>query len=319
MQAPTSLDDLLADPGSSGTQLTSRRELRGGSGLTSRNAERAARRDRALARQSRPVKTSRGVAGIETPETGRLRRSERAILRRADVPKKRERRNPISALVTMLAVGGLFGLAAIPAYATATADKTADATDTPTHSQTLAVASSVTALAPHRDTYAATSPEALITWNRDELLAANNAEYLASGARELGDDYPWAWQLSDDQGGGFSPLNYVYRQCVDFVAWRMNRDQGSYAAPFKWVWSTLTPYGGNGGQWQYNWEALGRVVSTTPVPGAVAYTGGNHIAYVKTVYPDGTVLLEEYNYVPDRYSQRIVPASSMVSFLYPPS
>lgn len=311
-EAPTSLDALLADPASSGAQQpTSRRDLRS---QPARSAKRTP------AKQTRPVKTSRGVAGIEQPETRRLRRSERAILRRADVSPKGKRRNPVSGLVTMVVVGGMFGLAALPAYATATADQTTASTKTDTtQAQTLAVASSVTALAPARDGYAATSPEALITWNRDELLAANNAEYLASGARELGDDYPWAWQLSDDQGGGLSPLNYYYRQCVDFVAWRMNRDQGYYAAPFKWVWSTLTPYGGNGGQWQYNWEQLGRVVSTTPVPGAVAYTGGNHIAYVKTVYPDGTVLLEEYNYVPDRYSQRIVPASSIVSFLYPPS
>ena len=213
------------------------------------------------------MKTSRGVAGVAQQKTRRLRRSERAILRRADAPKKRERRNPVSALITMIVVGGMFGLAALPAYATATANQTAADTKTDsTEAQSLAVASSVTALAPTRDTYAATSPEALVTWNRDALLAANNAEYLASGARELGDDYPWAWQLSDDQGGGLSPLNYLYRQCVDFVAWRINRDQGYYAAPFKWVWSNLTPYGGNGGQWQYNWETLGRVVSTTPVP-----------------------------------------------------
>ncbi len=181
------------------------------------------------------------------------------------------------------------------------------------------VSSSIAALAPTRDGYSATTPEDLAEYNMDAMMAANCEAYVASGARELGDDYPWACQLSDDQGGWLSPLNYVYRQCVDFVAWRINRDQGSYAAPFKWVWSNLTPYGGNGGQWQYNWEALGRTVSTTPVPGAVAYTGGNHVAYVSKVFADGTVLLEEYNYVPDSYSQRIVPASSVVAFLYPPS
>jgi len=31
------------------------------------------------------------------------------------------------------------------------------------------------------------------------------------------------------------------------------------------------------------------------------------------------VTLEEYNYVPGMYSQRTIPASSVVSFLYPPT
>lgn len=310
------MDALFADPASSEAPA-SRRDLR--KGVRNQDVERAVRRERVVARQMRPVKTSRGVAGTVEPETHRLRRSERAILRRAEVTK-RPRRNPVSALVTMVVVGGMFGLAALPAYASITADQQAgEQAPAEGTAQTLVVNSSVTALAPHRDGYAATTPEALAQYNVDAMLAANNEAYLASGARELGDDYPWAWQLSDDQGGGLSPLNYYYRQCVDFVAWRINRDQGYYSAPFKWVWSTLTPYGGNGGQWMYNWEQLGRTVSNVPVPGAVAYTGGNHIAYVKTVNPDGTVLLEEYNYVPDSYSQRVIPASSVVAFLYPPS
>ena len=43
------------------------------------------------------------------------------------------------------------------------------------------------------------------------------------------------------------------------------------------------------------------------------------MAYVNSVNPDGTVTLEEYNYVPGMYSQRTIPASSVVSFLYPPT
>lgn len=308
---------LLDDQGS--PTFSSRRELRH---ATSNRADSKAAVAK-VAQPSRPVKSSRGVAGVAEPETHRLRRSERAILRRADVAQKRKRRNPISALVTMVVVGGMFGLAALPAYASLTAGSGeahgADALKTDASAQSLVVNSSVSALAPTRDGYSATTPEDLAEYNTDAIMAANCAAYVVSGARELGDDYPWACQLSDDQGGWLSPLNYVYRQCVDFVAWRINRDQGSYAAPFKWVWSNLTPYGGNGGQWLYNWEAMGRTVSNVPVPGAVAYTGGNHIAYVSKVFADGTVLLEEYNYVPDSYSQRVVPASSVVAFLYPPS
>ena len=309
--ASTSLDARIADPTPPSTQFRSRRELRQAMPKSDRDVERAKRRELAEAKQSRMTASASAAQ--------RLRRSERAALRRSLESPKRVRRNPISALITMAVVGGMFGLAALPAYADFDDHQQAGKAADPLGAQTLVVPATATSLAPHRDEYHATSPEVLAQVNINDILAANQAAYLASGARELGDDYPWAWQLSDDQGGGFSPLNYVYRQCVDFVAWRINRDQGYYSAPFKWVWSNLTPYGGNGGQWLYNWQALGRTVSDVPIPGAVAYTGGNHIAYVKTVFGDGTVLLEEYNYVPDAYSQRIVPASSVVAFLYPPS
>lgn len=228
------------------------------------------------------------------------------------------RKNPASVLLTMAVVGGMFAVAGLPAYATQELDPVAATTDSG-EAQTLSVGAEVAAAVAQRDGFKATTPEQLAQLNEDAIRAANNAAYVASGARALGDDYPWPYELTDDQGGGLSPLNYYFRECVDFVAWRINRDQGYYAAPFKWVWSNLTPYGGNGGQWMYNWESLGRTVSNTPIVGAVAYTGGNHIAYVKSVNGDGTVTLEEYNYIPGMYGQRTLPASSVVAFLYPPS
>lgn len=228
-----------------------------------------------------------------------------------------QKRNPFSVLATMAVVGGMFAVAGLPAYAT---QEVATAEAEPVGvAQSVVVSDDAVASLAARDGFHATTPEQLEQANEDALRAAANEAYLLSGARELGDDYPWPYELTDDQGGGLSPLNYYFRECVDFVAWRINRDQGYYAAPFKWVWSNLTPFGGNGGQWQYNWESLGRTVSATPIPGAVAYTGGNHVAYVKSVNDDGTVTLEEYNYIPGMYSQRTIPASSVVSFLYPPS
>jgi surface antigen len=155
--------------------------------------------------------------------------------------------------------------------------------------------------------------------NADSIRAQNNADYLASGARALGDDYPWPYELAEFQGGGLSPLNYYYRECVDFVAWRLNRDAGYYSAPFKWVWSTLTPTGGDASQWRYAWEAHGWTVSTTPIKGSVAWFYGDHVAYVKSVNADGTVTVEEYNYIPGKYDQRTMPASSVPDFLYPPT
>ena len=229
-----------------------------------------------------------------------------------------QRKNPASVLLTMAVVGGMFAVAGLPAYATQDLAPVAATPDSGL-AQSVSVGDEVTASVAERDGFKATTPEQLEQMNEDAIRAANNAAYLASGARALGDDYPWPYELTDDQGGGLSPLNYYFRECVDFVAWRINRDQGYYAAPFKWVWSNLTPYGGNGGQWMYNWESLGRTVSNTPIPGAVAYTGGNHVAYVKSVNGDGTVTLEEYNYIPGMYSQRVLPASSVVAFLYPPS
>jgi len=280
-----------------------------------RDAERAGRRDRKPV-SSHPISTAARVKSDE-PAQRTLRRAEVRIVRAADAPK-RERKNPLSVLVTMVAVGGMVALAGLPAYASFTNQVAAEA-KTDAASQDLLVPSTINALAPTRDGYTATSPDALAQMSRDALRAAANEAYLLSGARELGDDYPWPYELTDDMGGGLSPLNYYYRECVDFVAWRLNRDAGSYSAPFRWVWSTLTPNGGNGGQWMYNWQQKGWPVSNTPVPGAVAYTGGNHIAYVKSVLDGGMVVIEEYNYVPGAYSQRIIPASSVVAFLYPPS
>ena len=269
-----------------------------------------------------PVMTpGRATRTVKTPRKASVKRS----LTTAEVPiaasaPKESRRNPISMLATMVAVSGLFAVAAIPAYALQETEvATATSAKSTTDAQTIEVGADVAASVATRDGFRATTPEQLEQANEDAIRAAANEAYLASGARELGDDYPWPFELTDDEGGGLSPLNYYYRECVDFVAWRINRDQGYYAAPFKWVWSTLTPMGGNGSQWQSNWEALGRTVSNTPIVGAVAYTGGNHIAYVRDVNPDGTVTLEEYNYVPGMYSQRTIPASSVVSFLYPPS
>jgi len=103
------------------------------------------------------------------------------------------------------------------------------------------------------------------------------------------------------------------------VAWRLNRDAGSTSAPFKWDWSNLTPGGGNASQWANNWAAKGWPTGTTPEAGAVAWFNYNHVAYVNSVLPDGSVLLEEYNWNSDRsYHQRVVAASEVPLYLYAP-
>jgi surface antigen len=143
--------------------------------------------------------------------------------------------------------------------------------------------------------------------------------YASSGAQEAGDDYPWFYEASDDEGGGLSPLGYYYRECVDFVAWRLNRDAGSVSAPYRWTWSNMTPSGGNASEWAYAWESHGWPTGIEPVAGSVAWFAGNHVAYVKAVLEDGQVLIEEYNHgMSHKYGQRIIPATSVALFLYAP-
>jgi peptidoglycan DL-endopeptidase CwlO len=267
---------------------------------------------------SRPLVVSPAAsrASEGRPASRKLRRAEIAAMH-ASAPKVR-RKNPVQALATMIVVGGMFALAGIPAYALT--DTTATQESDAVGAQSMKVSADATVVAATRDGYRATSSAQLAEIGKDDIRAQNNAEYLLSGARQLGDDYPWYYELSESQGAALSPLNYYYRQCTDFVAWRLNRDAGTYEAPYKWVWSTLTPSGGNASQWGYAWEAHGWPVSKTPIVGSVAWFGwSNHVAYVKAVNADGTVLIEEYNYVPDVYTQRTIPASSVESFLYPPT
>ncbi len=271
-------------------------------------------------REAAQVPARRETAVRPATPARKLGRAEAGALR-ASAPQV-SKKHPISVLVTMAAVVGMFAVAGLPAYAltpTTSGASAEGARSTQADAQTIAVSSQVDALAPIRDGYHASTQADIEQMYKDQLRAEQNALYNASGARALGDDYPWPYELRDYQGGGLSPLNYYYRECVDFVAWRLNRDAGYYSAPFKWVWTTLTPLGGNASQWRYNWEAKGWPTSTTPVAGSVAWFYGNHVAYVKSVNADGTVTIEEYNWGGNgMYGQRTIPAASVPIYLYAP-
>lgn len=214
----------------------------------------------------------------------------------------------------MAAVGGMFAVAALPAYALNPPVEQA-ASLVAADAQSIAVDSNVITAAATRDAFTATTPEELEQQRTAALAAAYRTTRISSTAytNNPADDYPWRGQ------GGLSPLRYYKGECVDFVAWRLNRDVGA-TGPFAYDWGNLTPGGGSARYWQSAWQAAGRTVSSTPVVGSVAWFGGaNHVAYVKEVLGDGTVVLEEYNAsVYHGYSQRIVAASSVTSFLYPP-
>ncbi|TPX02731.1 CHAP domain-containing protein, partial [Schumannella luteola] len=233
-------------------------------------------------------------------------------------------RKRLSVAGTMVLVGGLFVSLTLPAYAsTETPDVIADVAakaDGQVLALDKAAVDTASVTSDTRDGYDSTSASDLKRLYRDALRQRNIQMYLASGAKELGDDYPWATELSRSQGGGLSPLRYYVRECVDFVAWRLNRDAGSTHAPFKWDWSSLTPGGGSAHSWKSQWDKHGWPTSTTPAAGWVAwFPGANHVAYVNSVLPDGSVLIEEYNWGPEIYGQRIIPASSAIYLSPPPA
>ena len=261
----------------------------------------------------RPKKSSRGRSA-DRPASRRP--ANRATVSRTDSAKPMRQR--AFGVAVMVLVGGLFAVLAIPAYADndATALKAAAAVQTQKVDVAKTAASTITTTP--RDGYTATSAADLKSMYAAAMREQNIAEYLQSGAKAKGDDYPWFAELSRNQGGGLSPLGYYYRECVDFVAWRLNRDAGTTSAPFRWTWSQLTPNGGDGHQWKAAWLAHGWPTGTTPVPGAVAWFGNNHVGYVNGILDNGQVLIEEYNYVPHAYGTRVINASDAYYLYAPP-
>ena len=246
-----------------------------------------------------------------------VERTKRSLKGPISGTPKTARKNPASVLLTMAAVGGMFACVALPAYAVNPVETTVTGPLASTiGAQSVAVSDKAVGAAAVRDAFTATTPEELAAANAAAALAAERATIASSyvyrdpGPRQAGDDYPWAGME------GLSPLRYYAGECVDFVAWRLNRDAG-YTGPFKWDWSNLAS--GSADSWESAWYSHGWPVSSTPVAGAVAVTGYQHVAYVKEVLGDGSVLLEEYNYGNyHAYGQRVISAGS-ATYLYPPS
>lgn len=309
--------------------LPSRRELRTAPTTRSRAA---AKPSRAAAKPPRgaakPSKQNRKDAKLSRkapqafvqPYDSAYPANRVIVVRRAAPPVRKKSRG--RGFLTILAVVGLFGSVAIPAYAFApnSAGASPDASgQLATADVSLKTAEDAPVSTTARGEFHATSAFELKNQRRTAFMDANFAAYMASGAREKGDDYPWFSELSNNQGGGISPLNYFYRECVDFVAWRLNRDAGVTSAPWLWTWSTLTPSGGNAYQWKRAWIKQGWPTSTTPIAGSVAWYSYGHVAYVKSVNGDGTITVEDYNQSGMHiYEQRVVPETDAQLYLYPP-
>jgi surface antigen len=258
-----------------------------------------------------------GYRGSRTQQK-ELARARKTLARKRAVPSsKRTWRRSLSSAGVMTVVAGLFVSVTLPAFAEQQSMTRED--NGLVVGQSYEVAASATGLA-QRDTesYGTTSAADMRKLYADAIMQQNLAAYLNSGARQLGDDYPWPANLTRDQGGGLSPLRYYYRECVDFVAWRLNRDAGSTTAPFKWDWSTLAS--GSAYAWKREWEARGWPTGSEPLPGAVAwFPGANHVAYVSGILSDGSVAIEEYNgMVKHGYAQRVIQPGDAYYLYAPP-
>lgn len=244
--------------------------------------------------------------------------------------QRSKQKSPLTVAFTLLAIPGMFLTAALPAYAFTPGEGLNVASSA--HERTTAEAQGVTvdatavSIEVARDGFSATTPEQIAAKSaaaaakkaadeaRDSARSAA-AAYAVYGIRAEGDDYPWAGRTS-----GLSSLGYVYGQCVDFVAWRLNRDSGSTGGDWRWTWSNLTPNGGNASEWANAWSDKGWATSNTPVVGAIAWFNYNHVAYVQAVNSDGSVKLEEYNWMgSSAYNTRTIPAAEVPLFLYPPA
>lgn len=229
--------------------------------------------------------------------------------------RKRSIARQVLGLLTFLLIPGFFFASSIPALA-AGANPFGD--DAPTVLEAPKVQAEgqsveVTSTAATTVTRTAFTAETHAQVVAKQAARARVGAYGTVRPAQAGDDYPWR-----SSGGGLSPLGYVTRQCTDFVAWRINRDKGA-TGPWAYVWANMTPGGGSAYKWASAWNANGWMSSTTPVPGAVAWFSGNHVAYVKSVNGDGTVTLEEYNWGGDAsYHTRTIANSSVALFLYPP-
>lgn len=142
----------------------------------------------------------------------------------------------------------------------------------------------------------------------------------ATPALALGNDYPYRYATTNaaDRWG------FTERQCVSFVAWR----EAQAGHPL----NNALQHWGNAYNWDDTARRLGVAIGTHPVVGAIAqwnayerspyWSGGSstangyveaggygHVAWVRGVYSDGSVLVEQYNMFTSRaYSYMRVKA-----------
>ena len=158
--------------------------------------------------------------------------------------------------------------------------------------------------------------ECRILFRRGVLLAAI-AILTISGTLPasalFGNDYPWPGASMNQ----YSPLQFYYRNCTDYVAWRINEARGGSTSNIKFDWGSLGFSSGQGDakDWASAASARGYRVDGIPNLGAVAWWGTGdygHVAIVGSISGDeDSIIVEEYNRAGDgKYGTRTISRGS---------
>lgn len=149
----------------------------------------------------------------------------------------------------------------------------------------------------------------LVIHIRDKPLWETSTGRSESGNVLVGNDYPAAWkQPGRDAFANISGLN---RECVSFASWKIYVNTGGKQVPTgvnvpsDWLIHSINVDADWGSA--YNWSAYaaghGVRMDNNPTPGSIAQwikhpeigmTVG-HVGVVKSVYPDGSIDIEQYN------------------------
>ena len=133
-----------------------------------------------------------------------------------------------------------------------------------------------------------------------------------------GDDYPFRSSNIDTPDG----WGFLSRECTSFVTWRIRQHGVDFTNGMKGGWF------GNASTWADNARKLGYRVNNTPSVGAIAHYAPNaflagpsgHVAYVAQVNGDGTIVIEEFNWLPFRYGYhnppRVTHPSQVSNFIH---
>lgn len=134
----------------------------------------------------------------------------------------------------------------------------------------------------------------------NRLVGCLAALALVASTCWAADDYPYKTSPVQDPCLG-DAWGFCVRNCTSFVAWRVNETDGvsftNYMGGGHW---------GDAQHWDDNAAQLGYAVNTTPAVGAIAqwnaYDGCGdcpvgHVAWVESVNENGTVDVEEYNFL----------------------
>lgn len=131
-------------------------------------------------------------------------------------------------------------------------------------------------------------------------------------SRRRGDDYYVRFT-----GESIDPFRFYSRYCTSFAAWRVNQRRNF--TNFSW-----DQHFGNAEHWDDAARKAGLTVTKTPRRGDVAQWNGGvngasaagHVGYVRRVYDDGDVLIEEYNWTnPRAYGKRRIHRSEVSNFI----